>query len=102
MGVLFSKIVEKSFSAALVCSLVLFFGANAALNESKAELAALENELASVQVIESGEKESYDLMQLAESATLDGNKNTESAPESEDEGMGVSGLLNALSGMSKE
>lgn len=94
--------VYAAFSAALVCSLVLFFGANAALNESKAELASLENELASVQVVESGEKENYDLMQLAERATLEGDKSEENTPENADEGMSMAGLLNALSGMSNE
>ncbi len=96
--------VYAAFSAALVCSLLLFFGANAALGESKAELAALERELASAQVIENAdanESESYDVMQLAEMATLEGNEDTDIA-DNAGEGIGMAGLLNALSGLENE
>ena len=96
--------VYAAFSAVLVCTLLMFFGANAALGESKAELAALERELASAQVVEnngSNENESYDVMQLAEMATLEGDEKTESTDKAE-EGIGMAGLLSALSGLENE
>lgn len=94
--------VYAALSAALVCSLLLFFGANAALGESKAELAALESELASAQVVENVKtNESYDVMQLAEMATLEGNEEAETS-KNDGEGIGMAGLLNALSGFENE
>ncbi len=96
--------VYAAFSAALVCSLLLFFGANAALGESKAELAALERELASAQVVENAEaneSKDYDVMQLAQMATLEGNEDTDTAGNAS-EGIGMAGLLNALSGLDNE
>ncbi len=96
--------VYAAFSAVLVCSLVLFFGANAALGQSKAELVALENELASAQVVENTDSnmgKSYDVMQLAEMATLDGDEDADVA-ENASEGIGMAGLLSALSGLENE
>lgn len=96
--------VYAAFSAALVCSLLLFFGANAALNESKAELAALENDLASAQVVENveaNERNSYDVMQLAELATLEGDEESD-VKENADQGIGMAGLLSALGGLENE
>ena len=97
--------VYAGFSAALVCSLVLFFGANAALNESKAELAALESQVATTQILENTEAvvtEKYDVMQLAESATLCGGERAEDVQKEIEEGISMPGLLNALYGMGNE
>ncbi len=97
--------VYASLSAALVCSLVLFFGANAALNESKAELAALESQVAATQVVENttaSATEKYDVMQLAQTATLQGGESVQDVQEEIEEGITMPGLLNALYGMGNE
>lgn len=95
--------VYAGFSAALVCSLVLFFGANAALNQSKAELAALESQVAQNQVVENTQAaEKYDVMELAQSATLQGGESVQDVQEEIEEGITMPGLLNALYGLGNE
>lgn len=98
--------VHAAFSAMIVCSLVLFFGVSAALNESRAQLASLESELAVVSAsdveMENTAVQQYDVMELAKVTTLSAEEKEE-APVKTEEGekkpFSTAGMMSALAGL---
>lgn len=97
--------VHAAFSAMLVCSLVLFFGVSAALNESRAQLVSLENELAVARAAGAESEpvaEQYDVMDLAKVTTLS-EEVEEEAPVKTEEGekqvFSTAGMMSALAGL---